>query len=53
MSIDSLAIVDDVGRIFSDPARSTNCNFEVIVVSNCCGSTVSTVSVNMQCEREL
>lgn len=52
MSIDSLAIDVDMGAIFSEPARSTNYSLEVIVVSRLEGSTVSTVSVNMQWDRD-
>ena len=48
MSMLSLAIYYVVACIFSEPARSTSCNFEVTTVSMAVGSTVSTVNVYMQ-----
>jgi len=52
MSMLSLAIYYVVACIFSDPARSTSCNFEVTTVSMAVGSTVSTVNVYMQWDRD-
>ena len=54
MSIPSLAVrpVVPVAEIFSEPAKSTSCNFDVTTLSKLDGSTVSTVIVKMQWDLE-